>query len=73
MLNSLFLTFLFVLFYSSLDQYFFTKWCYSPDINSFRFGSALNPDSSIRMNCRYSPWFFFPDGLCFAEYTVLTD
>jgi len=25
------------------------------------------------MNCRYGPWFFFPDGLCFAEYTILTD
>ncbi len=22
---------------------------------------------------RYSPWFFFPNGLCFAKYTVLTD
>ena len=34
----------------------------------------VNPDSSnIRMNCRYGPWFFFPDRLCFAEYTVLTD
>ncbi len=25
------------------------------------------------MNRRYSPWFFSPNGLCFAEYTVLTD
>jgi len=46
-----------------LGQKFFTKWCYSPDINYFRFGSALNPDSFIRMNCRYGPWIS-PDGLC---------
>jgi len=37
---------------------------------SFRFGSALNPDSSIRMNCRYGPWIFSSDGLCFVEYTI---
>ena len=64
----------FILFYSQLDQQFFTKWCYSPDINSFRFGYALNPDSSIRMNCCcYSPWFFFPDRHCFAEDAILMD
>ena len=30
--------------------------CYSPDIEPFWFCFALNPDSSIRMNHRYSPW-----------------
>ena len=61
---------------------FFTKWCYSPNINSFRCGSALNPDSSILMNCRYSPWFFFfrwtllcgvyhPYGLVFCHKLVI--
>jgi hypothetical protein len=39
-------------------------------IYSFQFGSTLNPDSSIRMNCRYGPWIFSPDGLCFAEYRL---
>jgi hypothetical protein len=68
------LCFLFFIFYLHLlDRYFFTKWCYSLDINSFRFGSALNPDSSIRMYWHNHPWFFYPFGLCFAEYTVLTD
>ena len=71
LLNSRFYFILYIC--PKLDQYFFTKWCYSPDINSFRFGSALNPDSSIRMNSRFGPWIFSPDGLCFAEYTVLTD
>ena len=41
-----------------------------PDVNTFRLASALNPDSSIRMNCRYSPWFFHVPGLCFAEDTI---
>jgi len=27
-------------------------------IHSFQFGSALNPDSFIRMNCHYGPWIF---------------
>jgi hypothetical protein len=43
------------------------------DVNSFWFGSTFNPDSSICMNYSYSPWFFFPYGLCFAEDTVLLD
>ena len=68
-----FMLLLVLLYCPKLGQKFFTKWCYSPDINSFRFCSALNPDRSIRMNRRYSPWFFSPNGLCFAEYTVLTD
>jgi hypothetical protein len=34
-------------------------------IYSFRFGSALNPDSFIRMNCRYGPWIFLQmDSAC---------
>ena len=59
-----------IFFLTWLDQVFFTKWCYSPDVIFFRFGFALNPDSSICMNCRYSPWLFFPYGLCFVEDTV---
>jgi hypothetical protein len=31
----------------------------------------LNPDSSIRMNCGYSPWLFAVCGLCFAEDTFI--
>ncbi len=45
--------------------------CYSPDIYLFRFCSALNPDSSIRMNCRYSPWLFAVWALCFVEDSIL--
>ncbi len=31
----------------------------------FRFGSALNLDSFICMNCRYGPWIFFQmDSAC---------
>ena len=40
-------------------------------IYSFRFGSALNPDSFIRMNCRYGPWIFSPDGLCLRSIPSL--
>ena len=46
------------------------KKYYSPDINLLGFASALNPDSPIRMNCRYSPWFFMKFGLCFAEDAI---
>jgi hypothetical protein len=35
--------------------------------------ALFTPDSYICMICRYGPWFFFPDGLCFAEYNVLSD
>jgi hypothetical protein len=45
--------------------------CYSLDIYSFHFCSALNPDSSICMNCRYSPWLFALWALCFAEVCAL--
>jgi hypothetical protein len=44
---------------------------YSPDIKSFRLCSALNPDSSICMNCRDSPWLFAAWAFCFAEDTFL--
>jgi len=34
-------------------------------IYSYRFGSALNPDSFICMNCRYGPWIFLQmDSAC---------
>ncbi len=47
------------------------KWFYSPDTKSFHFGSALNPDSSICINCSDSPWLFAICGLCFAEDTFV--
>ena len=53
----------------NLQNYFVCKWYYSPDIKSFHFGLALNPGSSIRMNCCDSPWLFAVVGLCFAEDT----
>ncbi len=53
-----FILLLFLYYCPKLGQQFFTKWCYSPNINSFRFGSALNPDSSIRMNCQQSMVLF---------------
>ena len=53
------------------SNYILCVGCYSPDIYSFRFSSALNPDSSIRMNSRDSPWFFTVSGLCFAEDAFL--
>jgi hypothetical protein len=45
--------------------------CYSPDIYLFCFCSALNPDSSICMNCCYSPWLFAAWALRFAEDSIL--
>jgi hypothetical protein len=42
---------------------------YSPDIESFQFCSALNPDSSICMDCCDSPWLFAVWAFCFAEDT----
>ncbi len=55
------------------DNYFSTlfiyKGCYSPDIKSSQFGSALNPDGSICMNCCDSPWLFAVWAFCFAEDT----
>jgi hypothetical protein len=50
-------------------SYLICKWYYYPDIKSFRFGSALNPDISIHMNCCYSPWLLAILRLCFAENT----
>ncbi len=47
------------------------KWFYSPDTKSFCFGSVLNPDSSIHMNCSDSPWIFAICGLCFVEDTFV--
>ncbi len=42
---------------------------YSLDIKSFQFCSALNPDSSICMDCCDSPWFLAMRAYCFAEDT----
>jgi hypothetical protein len=44
---------------------------YSPDVDSFRLCSALNPDSSICMYCHDSPWLFAVWAFCFAEDTFL--
>ncbi len=46
---------------------------YSLDIYTFQLCSALNPDSSICMNHRHSPWFFTKFGLRFVEYTILSN
>jgi len=51
----------------------FKERFYSPDIYSFRFGSACNPDSSICMNYCDCPWFWLFRTLCFAEYTIFQD
>jgi hypothetical protein len=61
---------LFTCYFLSSGDYSLCVRCYSPDVDPFRFCSALNPDSSIRMNCRYSPWLFAILRLRFAEYTV---
>jgi hypothetical protein len=45
--------------------------CYSLDIESFQFCSALNPDHSICMDCHYSTWLFAVWASCFAEVIVL--
>ncbi len=46
-------TFLFYYFYLShcYISIFFTKWCYSLEVDFFIFGSALNPGSYNRMHC----------------------
>ena len=54
-------------------DYFLCVRCYSPDIYSFQFCSVLNPDSSICMNCSYSPWFITKFGLRFVEYTIFNN
>ncbi len=38
-------------------------------MKSFSLGAALNPYSSIRMNCCDSPWLIAILGLCFAKDT----
>ncbi len=55
---------------SSMQRLFLCVGSYSPDIYTFQFCSALNPDGSICMNRHYSPWFFTKFGLRFAEYTI---
>jgi hypothetical protein len=55
----------------TISNLFIYKRGYSPDIKSFRLCSALNPNSSILMNCRDSPWRFAVWALCFAEDTFL--
>ena len=49
---------------------------YSPGIYLFQFGSALNPDSSICMNRRCSPWLLAVVGfvmLCRGFHPVLLE
>jgi hypothetical protein len=60
-----------LLYIITISNLFFYKGGYSLDIKSFRLCSALNPDSSICMNCRDSPWFFAVWVFCFAEDTFL--
>jgi hypothetical protein len=55
------------LYYYNLKNYFVCNWCHSLDIKSFRFGSTLNPDSSICMKCCDSPWLLAIFRLCFAK------
>ena len=50
--------FYFILFIYIVILVFFTKWCYSLEVDVSIFGSALNPGSYMRMHCHYSPWFF---------------
>jgi hypothetical protein len=71
----------FFIFYTFILAYFsiifllvsFKERFYSPDIYSFRFVSACNPDSSICMNYCDCPWFWLFRTLCFAEYTIFQD
>ncbi len=42
----------------TISNLFIYKRGYSPGIKSFRLCSALNPDSSMCMNCCDSPWLF---------------
>ncbi len=55
--------------YFNYSNLFIYKGCYSPDDKSFQYCSALNPDSSICMNCCNSPWLFIVWAFCFAEDT----
>jgi hypothetical protein len=54
-----------------MSNLFFYKRDDSPDIKFFQLCSALNPDSSIRINCGDSPWLFAVWAFCFAEDTFL--
>ena len=38
-------------FFYTVILVFFTKWCYSLEVDFSIFGSALNPGSYIRMYC----------------------
>ncbi len=55
--------------YNYCSNLFIYKGCYSPDVKSIQFCSALNPDSSICMNCCNSPLLFAVCAFCFAEDT----
>ena len=44
-------TFYFILFIYTVILVFFTKWCYSLEIDFSIFGSALNPGSYLRIYC----------------------
>jgi hypothetical protein len=54
-----------------ISNLFIYKRDYSPDVNSFRLCSTLNPDSSICMYCRDSPWLFAVWAFCFVEDAFL--
>jgi hypothetical protein len=56
-------------FVINISNLFIYKRGYSQDITPFQLCSALNPDSSIRMNCCDSPWFFAIWAFCFVEDT----
>jgi len=43
--------FYFILFIYTVILVFFTKWCYSLEVDFSIFGSALNPGSYNRMYC----------------------
>jgi hypothetical protein len=55
--------------YFNYSNLFICKGCYSPDVKSFRFSSALNPDSSICKNCCNSQWLLAVWAFCFAVDT----
>jgi hypothetical protein len=58
-------------YFKILSYFYYQYRCYSPDIESIRLCSALNPDSSICINHRYGPWLFAIWALCFAEDSIL--
>ena len=71
--KSIFFFFLFLYVYVQFLLVPLKEQFYSPDIYSFQFGSACNPDSSICMNYCDCPWFWLFRTLCFAEYTIFQD